>query len=335
MYQKTLVFICIFLFFINSCKKIINSEIARSPGPSSCLANRNEILSTNIVRGQVVDNTTVPSGRNTVGIVLPLGNSMYVVCTGTVVADNLILTAAHCLDDIDHNNVSPGHIVFSDQLNFSRNSVVSSPITCWQKHGSYTSCADTNSLGCTLFDIAWLKIGNSATANYGYNTISVLANPQLITATESKWMFGFGHLSDSQSNTSNRKYSVMSASSINFPDTIPGGAITNFNAITFNNAYQSYLTVIGPNNQPGSAKGTCMGDSGGPVYLNRNGNYILAALTQGSNSVLTPHPTNTAPPYSFNSSQYALCNDGYGVYTTIGNYINWIQTSSGVTLSLF
>lgn len=293
-------------------------------GPAQCLANNNANLVENIVGGTLVDNTTVPSGKNTVAIILNSKSSGTILCTGTVVANNLILTAGHCFDKVDQNSVSPGNVIFADTYN----STSSATISCWQRPANYVPCSVDNSYNCILNDITWVKINKNA-SSFGYQTVSILSNPQTILPTETKWMLGFGNLNDSGTNDT-KKYIVDSSTQPN-PDILPSGARDTFNFYTFSNAYQQYLTVIGPN----IGKGTCEGDSGGPVYVNRSGKYILAALTQGSNSLLSPHPTTVSQPYTFDTSKYATCNDGYGVYTTVGNYVRWITFSSGINVSTY
>jgi secreted trypsin-like serine protease len=317
---------------VDSCGKFVSSNSHTSySGPSQCLAKNSTNLTENIVGGNIVDSMTIPSGKNTVAILLNSNNGNKILCSGTVVADNLILTAGHCFDSINSNSTSPGTVVFSDDYNNTSNALA---ISCWQRPSGYVPCSVNNTYSCSLNDIAWVKVNGSA-SSLGYHTVSILSNPQTILTTESKWMLGFGLLNDNQKNTSGLKYIVKSASSSSYPDTLPPGAANTFDYYTFDNAYEQFLTVIGPNNQTNPGKGTCEGDSGGPVYVNRSGNYVLAALTQGSNSLLSPHPTNQGPHYSFDNSNYASCNDGYGVYTTVGNYVNWITSTSGISLSIY
>lgn len=296
-------------------------------GPSSCLANKSASLTESIVGGKLVTNSEVPAGNNTVAILLNTNDGGGILCSGTVVADNLILTAGHCFDDIDNNSISPGHVIFGNTYN-SHNNSNAAEISCWQRPSSYIPCSKNDSYNCILNDITWVKI-NGRASSFGYKSVSILSNPQAITSTEPKWMLGFGDLDDNAYNNFGNKYMVESIAP--HGDQTPSGSIGEFNSQTFSDAYEQFLTVIGPN----LGIGTCEGDSGGPVYVNRSGNYLLAALTQGSNSLLSPHPTNTGPSYTFDTSTYATCNDGYGVYTTVGNYVSWITSTSGVSLSTY
>ncbi|APJ04309.1 trypsin-like serine protease [Silvanigrella aquatica] len=311
-----------------------NNNYGAYSGPASCVNNKSLTLDETIVGGnQVTNNNTTLTGNNTVAIILNnQNNTKTIECTGTIVASNLILTAGHCFDEVGSSNTSPGWVIFADTYD-SFNINNSASISCWQRPGGYIPCSVSDTYNCILNDITWVKINGNISRFNNYVTTSILANPQTISARESKWMLGFGKLSDNPPSRNSNKYMVQSSSSNTYPDTLPSGAARAFDSYTFSNAYENYLTVIGPNTTP--PKGTCEGDSGGPVYVLRNGNYVLAALTQGSNSLLTPKPTNTSPTYTFDYTKYASCDDGYGVYTTVGNYISWIQSSSGVTLSTY
>ena len=323
-----LLFVFHFLFFFSilSCDKSSkNNGISKSyTGPTQCNMRKRTPISGTIIGGVLANGKDIDTGSNTVAIVL----HDKTLCTGTIVADNLILTAGHCFDGIDTNETSPGNVIFANNYN----STNSATISCWQRPSAYSPKSDDDSYNTVLNDIAWIKINGTVKSNY--EIVSVLSNPQSILPSETKWMIGFGDLTNENDHNSSKNV-VKSTSSDTTPDITPIGAIASFNRLTFPNAFQNYLTVIGPN----AGKGTCKGDSGGPVYVKRfiNGieTTVLAALTQGSNSLLSPHPRRTTPPYDFDNSQYASCSDGYGVYTTVGNYVNWIQTTSGVTLSLY
>ncbi|WGL59711.1 trypsin-like serine protease [Pigmentibacter sp. JX0631] len=324
----------IFLLLLEvSCKKSSQdtpANIVNYSGPSSCnIMNKKLSIKPQIVGGNPATDSSIITGSNTVALILNESNSSTkkIICSGTIVQSNLILTAGHCFDDVNQNSTSPGIVVFADSfVNYTASQ--SLRISCWQRPTNYRPCSSDNSYNCILNDIAWVKFNGSLLPNY--NIVQVLKDPLSISNTETKWMAGFGNQNDSGSNNS-LKNVVASIPTISNPDSPPSGAIQQFNSYTFANAYQSYLTVIGPN----VGKGTCEGDSGGPVYVLRNNNYVLAAITQGSNNLLSPHPLNSSPPYQFDTNNYATCQDGYGVYTTIGNYVNWIQVSSGITLSTY
>ncbi|BBH53773.1 S1 family peptidase [Fluviispira sanaruensis] len=351
---------CIFSIILNSCGSNGSSSIITpsNPGPASCLANSKfassaKELNINIAQPTMkfsnpltqidpiqkkplsivggtdatLNNTFAPAQTNTVAIILN-GNTL---CTGTVVASNLILTAAHCFDNVDFTSTSPGYVKFSNSLTTAS----SAAISCWQRNSNYISCAQYSIYACSLNDIAWVKINGNISA-YGYSPVSILADPQNISTTETKWMAGFGKLNDNIVNSSGHKFFI------NTPiggthDQILSERVSLYNSGTSSSAFQNYLTVIGPY----SALGTCEGDSGGPVYISRRNfttgstEYVLAALTQGNNNILTPKPSGSYPSFSYDYNIASNCNDGYSIYTTVGNYINWITSTSGVNVTTY
>ncbi|WP_186647181.1 S1 family peptidase [Fluviispira vulneris] len=358
---RNILFSLIFImsFMLNSCGSNGSSNKIKpsNPGPASCLASSKSAspaiefkidiaqptLNFSTPLGQLtpkqnnpfsivggtdatINNSFAPAQTNTVAITI--GNS---VCTGTVVASNLILTAAHCFDNADFNSTSPGNVIFSNDLNLG----TTVPISCWQRNSNYISCAEYSIYSCVLNDIAWVKI-NGNVSTYNYSPVSILTNPQNISTTETKWMAGFGKLNDTLNNSSGHKFFV------NTPlrgthDQILSDRVALFNSGSSSNAFQNYLTVIGPY----TGLGSCEGDSGGPVYIARtnvsNGStqYVLAALTQGNNNILTPKPSGSYPSFTYDYSTLANCNDGFGVYTTVGNFVNWITSTSGVSVTTY
>jgi secreted trypsin-like serine protease len=318
----------------------------------SKLSSKNKDIPKTIVGGSEVTNqNTTLTGNST--ILISMSTS---ICTGVIVANNLILTAAHCFgSNSNGSSLTNSYVVFTDNLN-NINLQNAVPITTnWYKHPSYSS-------GSSLYDIAWIKIdGNISNQFSGYTPVPILLNPQSsISPTEPKWSVGFGSIARNTSTgnpvptSDGGKYMVQSLSSPTHPDTVVtpttsvgyAAEVTYFDSINFPNAYENYLTVVGPDNNAQSvnipsntppsinAVGVCQGDSGGPMFVMRGGNYILAAITQGTSNILTPHPTNTGPNFTFDVTKQANCNDGYSLRTTIGNYVNWISSTSGVKLTL-
>jgi hypothetical protein len=340
--------------------KVLFGPNQKQATPKQATPKSNE-FSTRIVGGDDVSTTTDCQGTSTsvvstietstVAVVFPLTAGSAVLCTGIVVADDLILTAGHCFNDVSSSATSPGYVSFGNV--YDSDSV---DISCWQRNSNY--CDDSTSASCVLNDIAWVKVPTGTTSEMGFSPVTILSNPQNISTTEEKVMAGFGLLNDDVSNSSGVRRCVStyagSTSIYNYAaygDQLPSGAISTFNtAVSSTDAYENYLTVIGPimgsapdegssDDSSSSAKGSCNGDSGGPVYVKRDSNWILVALTQGSNSILSPMPTYVgSAPYSsftFSSTEASDCAHGYGVYTTVGGYVSWIESTSGVTVTTY
>jgi hypothetical protein len=329
------------------------------------------------------------ANNNTVGIYFPTSKT---VCTGSLVSDGkghyLILTAAHCFNqtsNFDSENAEGAIITFGNTIQTTINAY-SSSVECWQRNKYYRN-SPNNDDTTSLFDIAWIRLPSSANdkiTHAGYTPVKLLGTPSDIQPTEEKLMAGFGTTIDPAPNYTDRQGGDKRCISTNVDpkyssrgDIIPSGAVASFNNLALtnlgstiaSNAYQTYLTVVGPINGLSSAEvklysnngavypyspsqqfsgisaGTCYGDSGGALYVKRNGDWVLAALTEGSNTTLTPHPIvdftthNSSDGLSatsnFNFDYPGLCLDGYGIYTTVGNYAapsQWIEETSGITL---
>lgn len=276
---------------------------------------------------------------NPVAIILN-GNE---ICSGVLVTSDLVLTAAHCFDTFRTNgSLTQGTIrVYFNTSTTTLNNVAA---IAWGRSPEH-DITEPGTYQNVLNDIAWIKVASGVASGFSYSPVNVLANPQTaISATAEKLSMGYGHLNDSDTSTGT-SHCVSTYADSNYltrGDVIPSGAASKFNAQTSTEAYEDYLTVIGPINSSShsssaTSRGTCSGDSGGPTYVYKNGSWVLAALTQGSNSVLSPQPlinfqTQTSSSglnstSNFSTSAAASCNDGYGVYTTVGNYANWISTS--------
>lgn len=363
--------------------KVKAMNIAQVPKLKRNLSQNNlKIVGGNTVATQSITNCSATNDdgskqaytvthTNTVAIV---NVNAGTVCSGTLVGDGttpLVLTAAHCFNEITDftsQNAEGLRVYFEDNFctsydshgNCVLDSSNYSTVSCWQRNPYYQNSLTIES--ASLFDIAWIKL-SSAPLN-GYNivkTVSTTTQSNLLP-TDEKLMAGFGRISDSSGVDGNKRCVSTNSDSNYYPnnghlgrgDIIPNGAATSFNSVATaqlashissfpTNAYEKFLTVIGPING-NTPKGSCNGDSGGPVYIYNAGTWVLYALTEGSSPALSPHPkfdfTGDFAPGTLASTlnfdaDAASCDDGYGVYTTVGNYAgasDWIKTSSGIQI---
>ncbi|MES2615407.1 MAG: trypsin-like serine protease [Bdellovibrionota bacterium] len=340
--------------------KIFNSSFTHPFSTSflkmESITHRNKVQNKNLIQNlKIVGGDTIPSGTNcqasglatgsgyntiattnTVGIVIN-GNEL---CSGTLVTSDLILTAAHCFDNFAVNGSSPSSVV----IHFSQDALTSTNTTtaiAWGRSPGHDR-AEPSTYANVLNDIAWIKITPGIASGFGYLPVNVLANPQTaLSATEEKLSIGFGKTTDFGT-ADGLERCVSTYADANYAtrgDVSPTGVISIFDSQTSANAYEHYLTVIGPINGAdygGTSRGTCFGDSGGPTYVYRSGSWVLAALTQGTNNILSPKPTinftaeidGSTLGSSFDSAATAACSDGYGDYTTVGNYAAWLAEPS-------
>ncbi|HYX34461.1 MAG TPA: trypsin-like serine protease [Oligoflexus sp.] len=234
------------------------------PGPED-----SELLIRN--GGQVAENSTGPERVSTVG--LSIG------CTGTVIASNLILTAAHCVSN------KAMSVVFRTNM-YQQGTGVVIPVERKVYHAQYKPTGKF----IVPYDIAMLKLASNIPATY--KPVKLLPAGQPLKPGEAVVQAGYG-------------------------ETIQrgGGAFGRLRAVA--NTYSgrgSFGRVIVSNQ---NLKGTCAGDSGGPVFVKRGAEwYVAGALSGGA------------------ESQQHGCLGG-GTYTGVAEFQDWIiragQNLSGKT----
>jgi secreted trypsin-like serine protease len=232
-------------------------------------------------------------------------------CDGTLIARDLILTAAHCIprsvDLTDQNNVYTVTVVtntfyptfgsmFSVYLGLqSKTSMNQSPtvrvyVSEQKIHENYNDNTNQN-------DIALLRLTSLVDLN---SNIQIACLPTSVsntfpTAGTSVYAAGWGKLSYSAFSTPNDLYNVK---------------LSVYASNLCSNVYSGYspdkMVCAG-----GTGKDTCSGDSGGPLYvINSENKHVVVGVT---------------------SFGYQCAVPGYpGVYTRVSNYLNWISAQTFV-----
>ncbi len=355
---------CLTSYSSNEIKYVATQKTPLPIDINSYLINDNHRENLQIYGGKTIANTvncssSTPGAKqiaqqSTVAIKIPVSSSSTVLCSGVLVSDGngkyLILTAAHCFNRLPNYNdrsANGATVYFGEKTDTAQKRNV----YCWQRHKFYHSIqADPSDSSVSLFDIAWVQF--TGTLPSDVTPAAILSNPSIVTNTDEKVFAGFG-LDNSGNNSSSSLHRAMECTSTSVDSTYafrgdinPTGSIYTYNSNALNilgasiastQAFEKYLTVIGPINGINNDQqiGTCFGDSGGPVFVNKSGVWQIYGITQGSDSLLSPKPTayyfgSTNKYGYFNSSAAAGCADGYGVYTTLGNLKNWIFSTSHV-----
>lgn len=224
------VFISSLLILMAACK---------ASRPSAFLVSEND---PSIVGGEEAK-ITDPISKSTVAI---LESGKGIVCTGTLVATNLILTAAHCVSGLHPSKlrVSFGPDVSSFQAPTVK--VVGGRIT--EKWINPTPETETN-----WGDIALIRIETDAPA--GYTPVRLLSDSRHLSNGMEVTIAGFGVL---QMNPYTETKKLHKATVL----------LTKkeFSLTEFLIDFQSGKTV-------------CHGDSGGPVYVQINGKLFVIGVT--------------------------------------------------------
>lgn len=270
--------ICILMTCLVACRESDDSELS-------------------IVGGEPVDAQS-PAFQSTVALVRKDGNSLASFCSASLIAPNLVLTAAHCAEDAKNPR--------NFQVLFGNN--VKDPSAKLRDVVAMQTFKGSGSRFFPNFDIAWIKLKENAPE--GYAPAEILRSPRALDrlngVDDQMLLAGFGRTSTfcdrAEPGCTGMLYQVRSK-------------LKHF----VNEAHFVSLLVIGP--KPGH--GSCNGDSGGPVFTSFKGRWYLLGELNGKSPLL--------------NSQAVLdpkaCESGEAIYTFAGNFVDWIESTSGVKLA--
>ncbi|MFW7379794.1 MAG: trypsin-like serine protease [Oligoflexus sp.] len=224
-------------------------------------------------------------------VALVAKNSRKPFCSATIVADQLVVTAAHCIFKRRAEDI---------QIMFGRDSqdpnvkfIDAVQKDTFKKDQKYES----------NFDIGWVKLKRPIPE--AYQPIEIWHDPNILAPGMPLLIAGYGRTS--------------SKCGFNDPSCQGGKLLAVETEVTryVNSNRLSSLIVIGSD----SLSGPCFGDSGGPAYMNYDGEWFLIGDFMGWDKILVHEDVDT------------ICDRGEGIYNYVGDYVHWIERSSGISLS--
>ena len=213
-------------------------------------------------------------------------------CGGSLIADNLLLTAAHCSSgSASQRKVSVWRYDITKTP--KQENAVEFDVVAMNTHPKYK----TNSYGAPIFDVSvWLLKQTSNPLNRTLVTVNYRKTSYVAQSNDFIHAIGWGALSQSggaakflmEVDVPVVPIDVCQKQYKNFPDSLSEGNVCAA--------------------EPNGGKDTCQGDSGGPVFLNVEPPVVLGITSWGQGCAQKGYP---------------------GVYANVGYFNDFVQSIVG------
>jgi V8-like Glu-specific endopeptidase len=270
----------------------------------------NQIINSSIISGKEV-NSSDPISASVVGVFNKKLNS---ICTGSIIAANIIMTAAHCVPD----RASDVKIIFSTNIDETMNAREPDilqefvlPATDFKVGPTWNAKNET--IEVDTGDIALIKFkGNIPT---GYKPATLLTDTSELKIGNMVTVAGFGVDFVEMEEINPKTYRKLDQALEDGDVVCNGNGQGKSGYGTCYKIDRSGDGLLRTTSAPISfvheteirlnekKSGTCNGDSGGPAYILKNGEYYLFGVTSRGSE---------------------LCNE-VGVYTNALYYKAWIE----------
>ncbi|MDG0815751.1 S1 family peptidase [Bdellovibrio svalbardensis] len=229
------------------------------------------------------------------------------ICTGSLIAPNIVLTAAHCMP----NRASDLKVVFANNvdsvLNAREQDILQTYVLTATDFKTYSTWKENSQVQVDRGDIALVKFKGQAPE--GYKPATFLPDQSALKKGAMVTVAGYGVDLVETKDLDPKKYRGNLDEAIEFGEVIcddnkrncmtvdmSGDGILRQTEAPISSLQQTELRL------DESKAGTCSGDSGGPAYIEKDGKFYLFGIT---------------------SRGSVLCDDT-GVYTNALEYKQWI-----------
>lgn len=275
-----------------------------------------KFINTSIINGREVKNSE-SIASSVVGVYDSKINS---ICTGSLIAPNIVMTAAHCVPD----KASDVKIVFStnidETINAREQDILKEYVLTATDFKTAPGWNPKNeTIEVDTADLALIKFKGSIPK--GYKVATFLADSSALKIGNSVTVAGFGvNLVDMEEIDPKRYRKIDEA--LEYGDVIcsgngqgkggnygtcfkidrSGDGLLRMTSAPISFVHETEIRLSE------KKSGTCNGDSGGPAFIEKNGEYFLFGVTSRGSE---------------------LCND-VGVYTNALFYKEWIDTTINI-----
>lgn len=252
---------------------------------------------TKIIGGhQVPQEEKHPGHFNTVALVKEDGK---IFCSGSIVAENLVVTAKHCLMDKKDQKL---RLYFGDDTTQAKDDLYRPIVAHDVRHPTDWTMTFPS------FDIAWVKFEGELPRPF--RPLPILTNPENLRPGARILQVGYGD--------HNPNVGEVEAGQKLWGETRLLRYINNprfFHILLFHGE---------------EGQGSCHGDSGGPAYIQIEGQWFIIGVTNGFDVVLTPRTMVRTgdPDFPYNVD----CSKNQSLYSFVGAHGRWIEETSGVVI---
>ena len=234
-----------------------------------------------IINGQAAS-SSVPEYAATVGLKFKVAGNFFSAtpgCSGTLVADDVVVTAGHCMVNFKGANASPKKasevlVWFGQNSDTGTNATVSEV----RIHPSFNPFTLAN-------DIALVRLTNPTTVEPIPHLPASLGIDQDDVAASTVLDFvGFGYSNLAKTNIGVKLHNTLPIEGLGCPQSLFPECPANAPTTT----QFSYSQVDG-----NTVEGPCNGDSGGPAFVDRSGSTYLAGITSYGDGPCTDYGVST------------------------------------------